>query len=175
MPFSLQDMWFLLTQFLHTGGWVLTCILFLAGLLISLLLERYWFRWVRYPQVFNQLKQGLQQQSIGYRQASLRCDIDLQLQQHLSLIKVLIALCPLIGLLGTVTGMVQVFDSLALNGTGNARLMAAGISRATLPTMAGMAVAVFGLIFYTHLARWSTRARTHLYNEAVAANAAQSK
>ncbi|WP_232525245.1 MotA/TolQ/ExbB proton channel family protein [Motilimonas pumila] len=172
---SLQDMWFLLTQFLHTGGWVLTCILLLAGLLISLLLERYWFRWVRYPQVFRGLTLTLRQQPFSYRQDSLRCDIDLQLQQHLSLIKVLIALCPLIGLLGTVTGMVHVFDSLALNGTGNARLMAAGISRATLPTMAGMAVAVFGLIFYTHLARWSTRARMGLYNEEGAVNTAQSK
>ena len=44
-------------------------------------------------------------------------------------IKVLIALCPLMGLLGTVVGMVQVFDTLAITGTGSPRAMASGISR----------------------------------------------
>jgi len=70
------------------------------------------------------------------------------------LIKTLIALCPLVGLLGTVTGMIQVFDALALNGTGNPRLMAAGVARATLPTLAGMAVAVSGLLLFNRLASW---------------------
>jgi len=68
------------------------------------------------------------------------------LQRHLILIKTLIAICPLMGLLGTVNGMVHVFDVLAVTGTSNPRAMAEGISRATIPTMAGMVSALSGLL-----------------------------
>jgi biopolymer transport protein ExbB len=50
------------------------------------------------------------------------------------LIKTLVALCPLLGLIGTVTGMIEVFDVLAISGTGNARSMAHGVAKATIPT-----------------------------------------
>jgi len=60
-------------------------------------------------------------------------------------------------LLGTVSGMIQVFDVLAISGTGNPRLMAAGIASATLPTLAGMAVSVMGLLLYSSLKNWSDR------------------
>jgi len=152
----------LLREFLNSGGWVLGAILVLSALLITLLLERYWFRMVTFPALHRQFIQQAAAYVQVYRWQSHYCDIDLQLKQHLSFIKVLISLCPLIGLLGTVTGMIEVFDSLSINGTGNPRLMAAGIAKATLPTMAGMAVAVFGLIFHTHLARWAIRQRAHL-------------
>ncbi|MGO1344624.1 MotA/TolQ/ExbB proton channel family protein, partial [Chromohalobacter japonicus] len=59
--------------------------------------------------------------------------------------------CPLLGLLGTVTGMIQVFDSLSLTDVNQARAMADGVARATLPTLTGMAVAVVGLLFTTRL------------------------
>jgi biopolymer transport protein ExbB len=66
---------------------------------------------------------------------------------------VLVALAPFLGLLGTVTGMIEVFDVMAITGSGNARAMAAGISKATLPTMAGMVVALSGLFFTANLER----------------------
>lgn len=69
------------------------------------------------------------------------------------LIKTLVALCPLLGLMGTVTGMIDVFDVLAVAGTANARSMAAGVSRATIPTMAGMVGALSGVFACTILAR----------------------
>jgi len=46
-----------------------------------------------------------------------------------------------------VTGMIEVFDIMALKGTADARAMAAGVSRATIPTMAGMVVGLSGLFF----------------------------
>ena len=55
------------------------------------------------------------------------------------------------GLLGTVVGMVQVFDTLAITGTGSPRAMASGISKATVPTMAGMIAALSGLFFVNQL------------------------
>jgi biopolymer transport protein ExbB len=69
----------------------------------------------------------------------------------LPLIKTLVALCPLLGLLGTVTGMIQVFDVMAVSGTGNARSMAAGVAQATVPTMAGMVAALSGVFASTLL------------------------
>ncbi|MEO0879265.1 MAG: MotA/TolQ/ExbB proton channel family protein, partial [Pseudomonadota bacterium] len=63
------------------------------------------------------------------------------------LIRVLVAVTPLLGLLGTVTGMTEVFDVMAVTGSSNARLMAGGISKATIPTMAGLVASLSGLIF----------------------------
>ena len=69
----------------------------------------------------------------------------LKIENNLALIKTLIALCPLFGLLGTVTGMIDVFTVLSITGGGDARSMAAGVSRATIPTMAGMVAALSGV------------------------------
>jgi hypothetical protein len=63
-----------------------------------------------------------------------------------SLINTLIKVCPLLGLLGTVVGMLEVFDALAATGSNNPRSMAAGVSKATVSTLAGMVVAIVGLL-----------------------------
>lgn len=68
-------------------------------------------------------------------------------------IQTLVAMCPLLGLMGTVTGMITVFDVMALSGTGNARSMASGVSLATIPTMAGMIGALSGVFLVTMLTR----------------------
>ncbi len=67
------------------------------------------------------------------------------LDRHLALIGTCVALCPLLGLLGTVTGMVEVFDVMAVSGSSNPRSMASGVSKATVPTMAGMVAALSGV------------------------------
>jgi biopolymer transport protein ExbB len=71
--------------------------------------------------------------------------------QYLPIIKTLVALCPLLGLMGTVTGMIEVFDVMAVSGSGNARSMASGVSKATIPTMAGMVGALSGVFLATLL------------------------
>lgn len=77
------------------------------------------------------------------------------LHKNISYIKTLVALCPLMGLLGTVTGMIAVFEVMALVGTGNARLMADGISMATIPTMAGMVGALSGICMVRLLEKYA--------------------
>lgn len=152
---------FLLGQFFQNGGWVLYVILWVGFILATLILERLLFRWHAYPR----LKQQILSQLSGaprVQQRSLLCDLDLALGSQFPLIKNLITLCPLVGLLGTVTGMIQVFDSLALYGTGNPRMMAAGVASATFPTMTGMAVAVAGLLFHSRLQRWAEAERYNL-------------
>jgi biopolymer transport protein ExbB len=83
--------------------------------------------------------------------------VSLSTEENLQLIKTLVALCPLLGLLGTVTGMIVVFEVMAFSGTGNPRSMAAGVSQATIPTMAGMVAALSGLFATTLLSRYAHR------------------
>lgn len=80
-----------------------------------------------------------------------------KIQQNMDMIATLIAMCPLMGLLGTVTGMIEVFSVLATTGGGDAKQMAGGVSRATIPTMAGMVSAISGLFINTYLTRIAER------------------
>tara|TARA_B100001063_G_C16419788_1_gene383592 strand:+ start:89 stop:601 length:513 start_codon:yes stop_codon:yes gene_type:complete len=83
--------------------------------------------------------------------------------QQLKLLDGLIGLCPMLGLLGTVYGMIEVFEVLAVLGTGNPRAMSTGVAKATIPTMAGMTIALSGLFFKFDLAnkveRYQEKAR----------------
>ena len=81
------------------------------------------------------------------------------LEQNLALIKTCVALCPLMGLLGTVTGMISVFEVMAISSSGNPRSMAAGVSMATVPTMAGMVAALSGLAMSAWLDQKAYRER----------------
>lgn len=64
---------------------------------------------------------------------------------NLPLLRVLVPLSPLLGLIGTVSGMLQVFDSMALRGSADARAMASGVSEAMICTLSGLAVSITGL------------------------------
>ncbi len=79
-----------------------------------------------------------------------------RLQQRLLVIKVITVIAPLMGLLGTVTGMIFTFQAITLFGTGDPKLMAGGISQALVTTVMGLAVAIPGLLMHTLV---STRAR----------------
>ena len=86
--------------------------------------------------------------------------------QKLKMLDGLIGLCPMLGLLGTVYGMIEVFEVLAVLGTGNPRAMSTGVAKATIPTMAGMTIALSGLFFKFDLAnrveKYQEEARIYL-------------
>ncbi len=65
-----------------------------------------------------------------------------RLQRGLSIIKILAVIAPLLGLLGTVTGMIQTFQAITLFGTGDPKLMAGGISQALITTVLGLVAAI---------------------------------
>ena len=80
-----------------------------------------------------------------------------QAEQNVALTKAMVALAPLLGLLGTVTGMVTVFDVMALSSGSDAQAMSGGVSRATIPTMAGMIASLSGIIFTSTMDRLAAR------------------
>jgi biopolymer transport protein ExbB len=148
-----------LQVFMHSGGPILWVLFGLSLLLWSLIIERYWYFAWGYPRRLTALQREWRERqewtswfASKVRQAMI-AEIRLELYRSLRLIKALIAVCPLLGLLGTVTGMIHVFDVMAFLGSGNARAMANGVSMATIPTMAGMVVALSGLFFSSHLER----------------------
>ncbi len=75
------------------------------------------------------------------------------LDRYLSVIGVLAAIAPLLGLLGTVTGMIATFDIISIFGTGNAKAMAGGISEALITTQTGLLIAIPGLYMSNFLRR----------------------
>ncbi|MCB0379043.1 MAG: MotA/TolQ/ExbB proton channel family protein [Bdellovibrionales bacterium] len=149
----LLDIFDVIRDFLERGGNVLWLIFFTLMLLWALIIERFMYFRKEFP--------GDREEVVGdwmlrtdrnswyahkIRQAKISVLKD-KLSKNIDVIKMLVALCPLMGLLGTVTGMIAVFDVMAETGTGNARLMASGISMATIPTMSGMVAALSGLYF----------------------------
>jgi len=153
-----------IAAFLDQGGPVMWAIALISALLWALVVERVLYVLVGFPRFRNRVLWAWQQlrpesrwvkQKIRARLLSIARQ---RLERNQPVIRVLVALCPLLGLLGTVTGMLTVFDVLAFTGTGNARAMADGVSRATLPTLAGMVVSLAGLVATLFLARLSQRA-----------------
>ncbi|HUR40728.1 MAG TPA: MotA/TolQ/ExbB proton channel family protein [Verrucomicrobiae bacterium] len=76
--------------------------------------------------------------------------LNVAMTANLGVLKVLVPLCPLLGLLGTVAGMLEVFDSMAARGSADARTMASGVSQAMVCTMTGLAISITGIypVFY---------------------------
>ncbi len=144
-----------LLDFFDRGGPVIFILFVVAIIMITLLVERLIF-------YINDLKKLSADRVSEVRECPsdnkwIRNKIKLknisilnsQSSKNLLMIQGLIALCPLLGLLGTVTGMIEVFDIMAITGTGNARAMASGIARATLPTMTGLFISIVGLFLLT--------------------------
>ena len=140
------------------AGNVLWLIAALTFLMWTLIFERFWYfqsehktvvrdataRWEGRPERRSWSAHQIRETIIS--EASSR------ISGSLPLIQTCVALCPLLGLLGTVTGMISVFDAMATQG-GNARSMAAGVSMATIPTMSGMIASLSGLLGSTFVKR----------------------
>jgi biopolymer transport protein ExbB len=146
-------------SFFEAGGNVLWAIFFVTMLMWTLIVERIWFFRTVLPTEIDKRKQewDQRQDQRSWRAQRIRAmlisEISIQSRRYLKIIQVLMVLLPLLGLLGTVTGMIQVFNVMAVAGTSNARLMAGGVSAATIPTMAGLVAALSGYYFAGWLQR----------------------
>lgn len=148
---NLVNMWEAIRDFIEMGGDVL---LLIGGLLVVMwimIIERIIYFATRHNSLvqetidnWNSRKERKSWQAHRVREAMIS-EVRLAATQYLGLIQACVALCPLMGLLGTVSGMIEVFEVMAAMGTGNPRAMAAGVSKATVPTMSGMVAALSGL------------------------------
>ncbi|MGR2769692.1 MotA/TolQ/ExbB proton channel family protein [Photobacterium ganghwense] len=156
---ALESWWYSLEQFMNQGGQILWWLAAVVMLCWVLVVERVVYLSVTYPKQKQQwltVWQARDDQTSWYAHAVRSGWLNqahLALNQNLNLIKVLVAICPMLGLLGTVTGMISVFDVMATQGSSQPRLMASGISLATLPTMAGMVAALSGMFVHSRLAK----------------------
>lgn len=146
-------------DFFEAGGDVLWIVLFITIVMWTFIIERLWYYRAVHParvqRAISEWQARDDQESWFAKRIreQMISEVSIETHRFVILIKTLIAVLPLVGLLGTVTGMIQVFDVMAVMGTGNAREMAGGVSAATLPTMAGMVAALSGVYFGTYLDR----------------------
>lgn len=161
---ALYDMSTAIRDFMELGGPVLNAIALVILWMWVLIFERIiYFRTAHPRAVAREAKVWLarnERTSWFARQEreAMVSRLAVAANASIPMIKTMVALCPLLGLVGTVTGMIDVFDVLAISGTGNARSMAAGVSRATIPTMAGMVGALSGVFAAALLSRQAARA-----------------
>lgn len=161
--YALMDIGQGILRFMNMGGEVLWVIAGLILVLWTLIFERVWFY---HSQLKNDVQAALdvwaarpERQSKRARQVRERLVsvVSQKVDENRDMIKSLVALAPLFGLLGTVWGMIGVFDILAITGGGDVRSMASGVSRATIPTMAGMVAALSGVFGNTYVERIAER------------------
>jgi biopolymer transport protein ExbB len=149
--------------FMERGGDVLFLILAVTFIMWVLMIERLWFYTLEYRKQRNRVIdawEARKERQSWYAhkiRTAMISEIHHNLFQSVNLIKTLVALCPLMGLMGTVTGMIEVFDVMGSQGSSNARAMAAGVSKATVPTMAGMVAALSGIFLSTYIERRAKR------------------
>ena len=151
------------SRFMDMGGNVLWLIAILLFCMWTLIFERAWYfysGWKADAAVAIQTWESRSERKSWAAQQIRRkliAEARLQIDQYLPIIKTMVALCPLLGLLGTVTGMIEVFNIMAVTGGGDAKSMAGGVSRATIPTMAGMVAALSGVFGNTYITRTAAR------------------
>jgi len=160
-----------LIAFLETGGPVLLWIMGVTFVMWVLMIERIWYFTFSHPFVRRRARRQWESRTdhrswFAHKvREALISEVGAEAKWGISMIKTLIALAPLFGLLGTVTGIVEVFDVMAFTGASNARAMASGVSKATIPTMAGMVAAISGLYLASILERTAKRETEKLADE----------
>ena len=161
--FWLTDSIEAIRDFMALGGPVLTVIALVIFMMWVLIVERLlYFRTsmkTMSREIYDTWESRSERHSWHAQQVRelLISRFSLATNKGIAMIQTFVALCPLLGLLGTVTGMISVFQVLAVSGSGNVRAMAAGVSQATVPTMAGMVGALSGVLLVTLLTRRAAR------------------
>lgn len=148
-----------LQAFLNKGGPVLFLIMITTFAMWALIFERIFYFRIASKHIESAAIEEWESRSdrsstfAHWIKDKLVSEVRQKAEENVALTKALVALAPLLGLLGTVTGMVSVFDIMALTGGADAKAMSAGVSRATIPTMAGMVASISGILFTSGMDR----------------------
>jgi|TARA_B100001939_G_scaffold114474_1_gene98987 biopolymer transport protein ExbB len=168
MLYAFSEALLSIRDFMEQGGTVLWLIAILVFFMWGMIFERIWYlshghnSYVdKLANQWNSRKDKTSWYALQVRE-KLISQAKFEINKNLSMIQTCIMLAPLFGLLGTVTGMIEVFQVMAFSGGGDARAMAGGVSKATLPTMAGMVVALSGVFASIYLNSASTRHESNL-------------
>lgn len=126
-------------SFLEKGGSVLVVIFALSVLLFSLIVDRFFvFYLTKKPTSLDLAQKQAYKQSLNAGMFFFDFNI---------------LVAPLLGLLGTVTGMIEVFGVIQIYGNAEPKLMADGISKATIPTMTGLSLALVAIFAKSFLSK----------------------
>ncbi len=168
MFYQLKEAWFKILSFIDMGGpvlWVIMAVLFFMWMMI---VERLWFYIIVFPRrkkrilsIWHDRDDTTSWYAKRIREQMVS-EANIGLRSGLGVLDALVAISPLLGLFGTVYGMLHVFDIMAIEGTSNARAMAGGVAKATVPTMAGMIAALSGIFFTTFFKQKATTETEHL-------------
>ena len=155
-------------EFVEAGGTVLIVIGVLSWLMWFLIVERilYFTRGVNadVKTTFEQWNTRDEHHSWYAQQIRQRLLSHICLKTNFSLptIRTIVMLCPLLGLLGTVSGMIEVFEALTQGENEHIRSIAAGFSKSIISTLAGLVVALSGLIAINLLNKKAAQINQHL-------------
>ena len=156
---------FLLSQiksiidYMQAGGIVMFPLFIISFVMWALIVER-----ILFFNLFSRMdiKRMILERISGQREGEIRLSMYPLLDKNIPIIKTLALIAPLLGLLGTVTGMIKTFGVISMFGTGNVKLMTKGISEALITTQTGLIVAIPGLYMSRFLERRSERIKHDL-------------
>jgi biopolymer transport protein ExbB len=162
--------WVAVKDLAEAGGPFVIWIMIACVLMWAMIVERYFYFKNVLPRDAADLLQRWQgrrdHQSWTARQIrrTMISQLNAGMNATLPLLRVMVPMAPLLGLIGTVGGMLEVFDSMALRGSADARTMASGVSQAMVCTLMGLAVSITGLypVYYFNS---RTRVETELLSD----------
>jgi biopolymer transport protein ExbB len=158
-------------QSLIDGGGPLVVWIFLNGVLLwGISFERWWYFSRVMPREADEMFQqwNTRHDHVSWCSRQIRLAmvsrLNANMMTNMPVLQVMVPMAPLLGLIGTVSGMLEVFDSMAIRGSADARTMADGVSHAMICTMTGLAVSISGLPWLHHF-RQRTREQTELFQD----------
>jgi biopolymer transport protein ExbB len=143
----------MLDELFIRGGPVLFILFFISFLIFFILVNKYIFIYLDKSEWFDQKLDRFIEENppelfdLNQVKKTYVSELNRISNTNIRLLDGLIGMCPMIGLLGTVYGMIEVFEVLSFLGTGNPRAMSSGVAKATIPTMASMVITIFSLYF----------------------------
>ena len=159
-----MSVWIIARDFFERGGGVLLVLVFIILTMWTLILSRWIYLRSEYRNDVAPLlarwtdREDKDSALAGRIKAQTFSAVAFRLNRGLVVIRTLAAVCPLLGLLGTVVGMITIFHMMGAAGESSPRVVAAGVSTAMVTTMAGMVGALSGIFPASMLARSGSRA-----------------
>lgn len=154
---------------LNSGGWILKLLILMSVGGLTCLVYRI-FCFLKATRELNSTAQSLAKkvQASPLQMEFLRAELDLflvRLESGILFLRILASTSPLLGLLGTVLGLLEAFDAVARMGLGEPGVFAGGISKALITTVGGLIVAIPNLLGVQYLERWSDKIGARLEAE----------